>query len=363
MRGGERLARHVLSKDPRVRHELCRRGARVGALREQVLDQPLRLRRDALPLRVVERHLAGAHVREDRLLGRVAVGVEGVEADEQNVHQHADGPHVDGVVVRLLVELLGRPVRPRADPTARPHLRARLLQRHRRAKVDELDRRFGARRVEDDILGLDVAVDDPARVEVVDRARHLLDDARGELLRVRPLAHEALEEAAARRHLHHQVDLAPRVVGVGLDVHHLEELDDVGVAAALPHREHLLLHHRPRQVLEAEHLHRHLAPRRAVDAQPHVAEAALAEPLLELVPLPQLRPRHLGVVAGGDAAQQLRRALGHPRAVARERPVQRRAAADGRRRRRAEVHRPHVRAGGGAHQSSTQAASRKIAAQ
>ena len=70
--------------------------------------------------------------------GGQAVGVGSVSPDEQYVQQHAEAPHIDREVVRLLRELLGRPVRPCADATARAHLLVGVVHRDRRAEVDHL---------------------------------------------------------------------------------------------------------------------------------------------------------------------------------------------------------------------------------
>jgi len=68
-------------------------------------------------------YLVRSHVVEDLRLVRIAVRVEGVEPDQQNIEQHPQRPHVDLKAVGLLRQLFRRPVRPRADPAPAFHLK------------------------------------------------------------------------------------------------------------------------------------------------------------------------------------------------------------------------------------------------
>mmetsp|Transcript_32821 Transcript_32821/g.105210 ORF Transcript_32821/g.105210 Transcript_32821/m.105210 type:complete len:305 (+) Transcript_32821:634-1548(+) len=209
-----------------------------------------------------------------------------MEANQQDVEEHAERPEVDLKAIRLLRQLLRRPVRPSAYPPSALHLLPRLVQRHGGAKINQLDRRVALLALEDDVLGLEVAVQDAARMQVVDREGDLLDDLGGDLLRVRALRHQALEQASAAGELHHYRRLDRAAVGrppLGPDPVHAQQLDDVRVRAAAAHRLHLDLDHGARELLERDELHRDLPPALRVARQPHVAEPALPNPLLKRV--------------------------------------------------------------------------------
>ena len=304
----QRPRRDVASLDPRMGHELGG-GAPLGRVAlQQRADELARLRRHRRPRLSLEVDVGGAHRRVELRLRAFGVGVERVGAGEQDRHDEAERPQVDLRAVGPAVDLLGRPVRRRAEAAAL-QLRRRAAaalgahQRRRRAKVDHLHRRRRLVAREANILRLEVAVDDPARVRVVHGERELPHDLRGAPLGVRPVGDEALEEAAAVGALHHQRHVGRRpvaavavdAVAVALEPVDAEELGDVRVASDGAQRVDLLLRQlqrrRLRRLRQREQLDRHALAARRVDRQPHLAERADAELLLEAVPPAQLRPR------------------------------------------------------------------------
>jgi hypothetical protein len=85
---------------------------------------------------------------------------------EQFKHEYSERPVVGADVVALVQDDFGRHVLGRA--AERPRL-ATDLQLFGETKVDELD---VAGAVEKQVLGLEVAVDDASRVQVVERLHH-----------------------------------------------------------------------------------------------------------------------------------------------------------------------------------------------
>ena len=116
----------------------------------------------------------------------VVVTVEGREAAQQDVEDDAERPHVDSVAVRRTRRLLGlvggvpgqdlgRGVVGRAAQPSQ-----RLLGRAvpSVAKVDQLDRGIVGAPVEDEIVGLEVAMHDALLVKIGDCAHDLQTEGR-----------------------------------------------------------------------------------------------------------------------------------------------------------------------------------------
>ena len=153
------------------------------------------------------------------------------------------------------LEQLGRKVSARAEERARL-LRGGVGRRRalggvvvvehlREAEVDDLDDRLGAARaarrapeeavarrlvLEQQVLGLEVAVDDAARVHEVDRREDLAQHRRGGRLGELALLDDVIEELAALHDLHHEQDAL-------LVDEHVRELDDRRVRAVALERE------------------------------------------------------------------------------------------------------------------------------
>lgn len=138
------------------------------------------------------------------------------------------------------------------------------------AEVGDLDLAVDA---DEDVLGLDVAVDDVLAVQVAQGAGHLGHVLRGLPLGEPVLAPQVLVQLALGRELEDQED-ALAVVEVP------EELQDVGVpqvALDLDLAPHLLLHAPLRQLRLVQHLERADEAARALPRQVHAPELALAE--------------------------------------------------------------------------------------
>jgi hypothetical protein len=82
------------------------------------------------------------------------------------------------------------------------------------AEVEDLDQDAGGRAAlgdEEDVVGLEVAVNDPGGVRGADRLRHLPHDDGGEPAGEPTFATSTHREALALEELHHQVGRAARV--------------------------------------------------------------------------------------------------------------------------------------------------------
>lgn len=94
----------------------------------------------------------------------LVVATERRHADEHLEDEHAERPPVGGDVGAMTEDELGREVLGGADDA----VATRRLHLHGEAKVDQADVTFD---VEHDVLGLEIAVDDVARVNVLERQR------------------------------------------------------------------------------------------------------------------------------------------------------------------------------------------------
>jgi hypothetical protein len=130
-----------------------------------------------------------------------------------------------------LVEIGGLPVRSSKRTVGeRPEELARLREplrvaRRREPEVGEPRRATGLA-IEEDVRGLHVAVEDPARVDEAESARHVAREPRRLARLERALAPEPRVEALAAHQLEHDVE---RAVGELAQVMHL---DDPGVTVA-----------------------------------------------------------------------------------------------------------------------------------
>ncbi len=209
---------------------------------------------------------------------------------DQLVEHGAEGPDVRAGVDGPAVGLLRRHVRGRADDHAEPRVELAVAVRHARdPEVDELGRdlaRGPAR--EEDVLGLDVAVDDVLPVRGGERA-HDRDEDLERLLHREPAARrEVAPQAGAVEQLLHDVvrPVAP--------LPDLEHVDDVGVVDAR-RRARLAaeaVHHvRSPGDVRVQHLERHVPPDQRVSfGLEHDARRALPElPEQDELPRPPAR--------------------------------------------------------------------------
>mmetsp|Transcript_115169 Transcript_115169/g.321933 ORF Transcript_115169/g.321933 Transcript_115169/m.321933 type:complete len:202 (+) Transcript_115169:141-746(+) len=188
---------------------------RRRVLRQQPADHILGLVRDRVPHGGLEAERALADVLHHLLRRRP---VEGRAAAQDVVDDGAEAPEIAHRAVRLLQDL-GRHVQHRADRRGQ-HLAG--LEAAGEAEVDELQGRRlqGAPRLEDEVLGLEVPVDDALAMHVRDGAGDLPHQQR--CLGLCDLADldYAVEELSARAQVHDEI-VRPGVLK------RLDEPDDV----------------------------------------------------------------------------------------------------------------------------------------
>lgn len=230
-------------------------------------------------------------------------------ASHEHEEDDAAGPYVRlGAVVAAAREHLGRDVGGRAAEGVEEAVGVELVGDGGEAEVGDLE---VAVLVDEEVLGLEVAVEHAARVAEPDGGDELLEVApRGVLLE--PPLGDAAEQLPAADELHHEVDL-------GLGGHHLEQPHDVGVADAaedgdlpLDVRDEAV----PHRLLLVEHLDRDRLPGIRAPRLVHLGEGAVAEEAAELVPPeqepapPRLASEGGGGGGGGQRPPVLRRRRG-----------------------------------------------------
>mmetsp|Transcript_69918 Transcript_69918/g.200377 ORF Transcript_69918/g.200377 Transcript_69918/m.200377 type:complete len:400 (+) Transcript_69918:501-1700(+) len=132
---------------------------------------------------------------------------EGWGARQQDVHHDTSTPHVAPATVLPLEDLGGDVVR--GAHHSAEHLL--LVTRTRRPEVDELHDvlRHGASGLQEDVLGLHIAMDEVQAVHVRERPEGILHDGRGPGLAEAPrrCGQKAFEELTSRTKLHDEEDL------------------------------------------------------------------------------------------------------------------------------------------------------------
>ena len=163
-------------------------------------------------LRLISRGGVGkiVHVRIHRRDDIVAIVAERQRSGENFVHHDADGIEIAAYVGRFAQKTLGRKIRDRADDLSG----ARGL-RHFAGAAGETE--IGELRVlavfdDHDVRRLDVAVDDPLRVRVLERFEDFVDIA--ERLFVAEFAALERRERLAAYELHHDVRNAGVFAGI-----------------------------------------------------------------------------------------------------------------------------------------------------
>ncbi len=202
-------ARAVVAHSLEIAREIARGLVAVGGiLGEAPIDRPLERRRHERVQRGRRRRLL-LEDRGHRL--RSAAAIERTLAREQLVDHRAEREEIRPIVHRASGRLLGRHVGERAEDRAggrhrfsangaAPRDLAAGLEL-REPEVHDLGRPVGA---DHDVAGLEVAVDDAARV----RGREPLRDLCGQverLIELEPSGHEPLAQAAVAQVLHRDV--------------------------------------------------------------------------------------------------------------------------------------------------------------
>ncbi len=140
----------------------------------------------------------------------------GSRAGQHLVGHHAERVDVAARIERFAGELLGAHVGRRAEHHALLSellllLRVRRFAPSRDAEVEHLDEVCLPRAIgEDDVLGLQVAMDDALLVRLVERSAHLLHDLERALRRHRSAAFDDLVQGLALDELHRDVERAVR---------------------------------------------------------------------------------------------------------------------------------------------------------
>ena len=155
--------------------------------------------------------------RIDRVLARESTPARH-QLEENRSQREQVRPRID----RIALDLLGREIAGRSqdDPGERREAgwQRGILRELRDAEVEDLRR---ARRGQEDVLGLEIAMDQPSRVRGHQAARHRGGDATGVLRRDRPSA-DRRPQGLAVQQFRDQVRATVRHP-------HVEHLDDVGV--------------------------------------------------------------------------------------------------------------------------------------
>mmetsp|Transcript_97688 Transcript_97688/g.262491 ORF Transcript_97688/g.262491 Transcript_97688/m.262491 type:complete len:433 (-) Transcript_97688:104-1402(-) len=216
--------------DPAAMQSLLGGVAGVSVDAHEVLDEALGFGRHGGP--------DGLHEVVSRLTDLphdldIAPATEGFGARQQNVHHDAGAPQVALAAILAPKDFRGDVVRGAQNRAERLLLAAGP----RRAEVDELQDvvRQGTPGLQQEVLGLHVAVDDVRAVQVRERPEGILHNGRGlglaeALLRRGP---QSVEELTPLAELHDEKDLLVALEG-------LMEPDDVGMVKLL-HDGHLLL--------------------------------------------------------------------------------------------------------------------------
>ena len=216
----------------RAHHLVHRRVPHVGSLLERLHDHDLDVRRHHPVARRLDRPLR--QVLDQDL--PVALADERHAPDEHLVEADPERVDVGAVIdVGATLALLGRHVRRRAEhePGARA-VRAEgalVAGQLGDAEIEELDEVLvAAARRQDDVVGLEIAVDDAGLVRRGERIRDLERDRQRPLGRQRRLGPDHLRQGDPRQVLHDEVDEPIAAARAGLDHAVVDDVDDVRVA-------------------------------------------------------------------------------------------------------------------------------------
>mmetsp|Transcript_69408 Transcript_69408/g.144737 ORF Transcript_69408/g.144737 Transcript_69408/m.144737 type:complete len:215 (+) Transcript_69408:1095-1739(+) len=176
-----------------------------GIQDDEPLDQVLRLLADIGEVGRVEAEVGPADVPLHVVVGLSPAATEWMDPRQEDVEDDSKAPHVSLGPVPDALEDLGSHVRERACLLVQPLAPVSAArQKLGKPEVCDLDLPVRLVRVQD-VLGLEVAVDDAARVHVSDALQDLPEGCRCIALRERTLCDSA-EQFPAHRKLHHDVE-------------------------------------------------------------------------------------------------------------------------------------------------------------
>nr|GLL42871.1 Os05g0514250 [Ipomoea trifida] len=202
------------------------------------------------------------------------------ESGGEHVENNTTRPHIDlGSVVAFLRENLRRDVGRRSAERVEQTVLADLIREGAEAEIRDFQ---VAVLVEEEILRLEIAVEDPARVAVTDGVDQLAEVLPAQILAEPPLSHLS-EELPALSELHHEKYL-------GLGGEHLVEGHGVRVVEAAHDRDlpfYVPDHGGARDLLLVDHLNRHALPAPDVPRVVNLGEGAAAQEFPHLVLLEQ----------------------------------------------------------------------------
>ncbi|SNQ48326.1 hypothetical protein FRACA_2390007 [Frankia canadensis] len=230
---------HLLGQVRRDPRQLLQQGravrrAAVGIARGRPQHQPVQFRGDTLDHGGRRRHVAVDGLVGHRHRGRPAVRELAGERLEQH---HPGGVDVAAGVGGAVGDLLGGEVADGTQDHAVSQRLGGLAEGPGEAEVGHLHLAVVA---EQDVLGLDVAMDDPGVVGGGERLHHRLDDLDGLGDRQPAARTEMLAQRAAAHQLHHQVvhQAGGRVIGAlvedGDDAGRVQPGDGLGLAVETP---------------------------------------------------------------------------------------------------------------------------------
>ena len=238
----------------------------LGVDDEQAFEQLLALARQEEGDAILAAHHARPEVLQRRPVEREGAG-------DQDVEHDAQGPDIGlGAHITLALEELGCGVGGRAAPGPQQAVGTVVVAK---AEVRQFDAII---RVQEEVLGLEVAVHHPRQVAVADGGQDLGEDVAGLLLGHAPVLDQVVKDLPVGRVLRHDVDHALRL-------HDLVQLDDVRVGH-LAHDLDLapdLLQILRVQVVLVHDFYGHLGLGQFVDPQANQGEVSLSQDPLQVV--------------------------------------------------------------------------------
>mmetsp|Transcript_19296 Transcript_19296/g.33384 ORF Transcript_19296/g.33384 Transcript_19296/m.33384 type:complete len:283 (+) Transcript_19296:715-1563(+) len=214
----------------------------LGVDLQQIIQQILgRGRETRRPFGETQRELLA---RGGLAVNLAAIVVKRQAATEQHKDNHAQSPHVDGLVITVPLQHLRGQITLCAEEGARHGL---ALHHLGEAKINQLDLRIGAFAGEKEILGLEITVNNVKAVHVRHRRGDFAHQHGGFFFAQGAFLHDVVKQFAALHHFHDDINAVGALEGVF-------QADDVRVIQRLQHFD---LH--KELVQQARELHLHLS--------------------------------------------------------------------------------------------------------